>query len=103
MYALGWYTTLFVNSLSFPYIVGIFDLFLAEGQKVLFQFAIALLKSMQKILLAEGFEGVILKLKNLGKYLPVSPTELVTIAMEFTLSNKRMDKLSKEYDAQNEM
>ena len=65
---------------------------------VLFKVAIAILKSMQKELLKSNFDDAVLCLKNLQKYLTATPDELVSTALEFTISNKRMDKLSKDYD-----
>lgn len=98
MYSFGWYTTLFANSLDFPFIIRIMDMFLAEGMNVVFRVSIAILKLMQKELLKYQFDDVVLRLKNLNKYLTVSPDELIACAAEFTLSDKRMDKLSREYE-----
>ena len=103
MYAFGWYTTIFVNSLSFPYVIRILDLFLVEGVKVLFRISIAILKLLQKDLLQLEFDQIVLRLRNLNKVILVPPEELINCAMEFTLSDKRLEKLTKGYEKKNSL
>lgn len=99
MYAFGWYTTIYVNSLRFPYIIRILDMFFCDGFKVLHRIAIAILKLMQKVLLNAEFDVIVMKLNNLDKELTVTPEELVATAMEFTLSAKKLDKIKRDYQA----
>jgi hypothetical protein len=89
---------MFVNSLEFPYFVRIFDLFLAQGIGVLFRTSIAVLKIMQKDLLKSDFGQTMLQLKSLGQFLKASPEQLISCAKEFSLSEKRLAQLSREYD-----
>lgn len=62
MYAFGWYTTIYVNSLRFPYIIRILDMFFCDGFKVLYRIAIAILKLMQKALLNAEFDVIVMML-----------------------------------------
>jgi len=99
MYAFGWYTTIYVNSLRFPYIIRILDMFFCDGFKVLYRIAIAILKLMQKALLSAEFDTIVMMLNNLEKELTAGPDELIATAMEFTLSNKKLDKIKRDYES----
>jgi len=44
MYASQWFITIFTVNLKFEILVRIFDVFLLEGQKILYRFALAILK-----------------------------------------------------------
>uniref|UniRef100_A0A915E0A3 Rab-GAP TBC domain-containing protein n=1 Tax=Ditylenchus dipsaci TaxID=166011 RepID=A0A915E0A3_9BILA len=48
LFTLSWFLTVFVDTLSHKIYINIFDVFLCEGNKVLFRFALALLKSVNQ-------------------------------------------------------
>eukprot|EP01094_Clydonella_sp_ATCC50884_P027292 TRINITY_DN7794_c0_g1_i1.p1 TRINITY_DN7794_c0_g1~~TRINITY_DN7794_c0_g1_i1.p1 ORF type:complete len:449 (+),score=199.62 TRINITY_DN7794_c0_g1_i1:50-1396(+) len=97
MYSHDWYTTVF-SSLPFPYVIRIFDVFLAEGARVLFRVSLALLKSMAGDLVTLDLEGIMERLKNISKYVTVSPDEIINIAMSFKIPSKKIERLEKEYE-----
>ena len=54
MYATQWFVTVFAYSLPFEIVVRVWDMFLDEGNVVLFRVAIAILQQLQKRLLSES-------------------------------------------------
>ena len=99
MYATQWYATVYAISLPFSFVIRIWDIFLVHGFNVLYRVGITILKFMQKDLLKEEFEGIMKILRNLNKYLTVSPDEFINASLEFQLSEKRVQKISKEYES----
>eukprot|EP01095_Lingulamoeba_sp_RSL-Kostka_P006354 TRINITY_DN1991_c0_g1_i1.p1 TRINITY_DN1991_c0_g1~~TRINITY_DN1991_c0_g1_i1.p1 ORF type:complete len:181 (+),score=29.09 TRINITY_DN1991_c0_g1_i1:369-911(+) len=102
MYALPWYTTGHSIHLAFPFVIRVWDLFLAEGLRILFRVSIAILKLMQKELLKSDMENIlkILDKANIEKWLSANstPDELMNTAMEFsTITKKQITKLTKDY------
>lgn len=98
MYATKWYTCLYTISLPFDFVVRVWDVLLANGFEVVYRVALAILKFMQKDLLKLDFEGIMEKLRNLDKYLTDMPDEFISQVMEFKVSSKRIQKLSKDFD-----
>jgi TBC1 domain family member 10 len=99
MYATQWYATVYAISLPFPFVIRIWDVFLVYGFNILYKVGIAILKFMQRDLLKEEFEGIMKILRNLNKYLAVTPDEFINSIMEFQLSDKKLQKISKDYEA----
>jgi hypothetical protein len=98
MYSFTWYNSLFLDVLSFPYAVRVMDLFFAEGMKILFQVALAILKLLQRQLLQQNnLEGAVEILNTVQDNLHESPEGLINSLAEFPLSSKRLEKLIKEY------
>lgn len=97
MYATQWYTTIFSISLPFEFSIRIWDLFLVDGFKILYRAGLAILRLMQKDLIRVEFEGIMDRVRNISKYLTVTPDEFITTMMELNITTKRLNKLQKEF------
>lgn len=64
MYASQWFMTLFAYKFPLELVFRIFDIILAEGIDSIFQFALAVLKSNEKVILSLEFEALLDFLKN---------------------------------------
>jgi len=95
-YAAEWYTTLFVSRLPFAHVIRIWDIYFVEGVSILFKVSVALLKFYQNDLLKYPLEKIMEKLKNLSN-ITLSPDELITKALEISITGKKLEKLGKQY------
>uniref|UniRef100_A0A914KP71 TBC1 domain family member 2B n=1 Tax=Meloidogyne incognita TaxID=6306 RepID=A0A914KP71_MELIC len=67
LFTLSWFLTVFVDVLSHTVYIKIFDVFLYEGNKVLFRFALAILRLVElRLLECNSFSGVHTCLSNLS-------------------------------------
>jgi TBC1 domain family member 14 len=66
MYLLEWFMTLFVKSLNIDVSSRVWDLFILEGEIVLFRVAVALLKMIEADILHGTFEDIINAIKSVG-------------------------------------
>merc|ERR1711988_247645 len=64
MYASQWFMTVCIYNFPFSTVVRVWDIFLAEGVKIIFRIALALLKLNQEVLLSESFEQILHTLKR---------------------------------------
>lgn len=100
MYATKWYPTMFSISLPFEFTIRIWDLFMVDGFKILYRAALAILRLMQKELLKVEFESIMEHLRNVSKYITITPDEFVTVMMnDSNITTKRLAKLGKEFSA----
>ena len=98
MYASEWFICLFSRNLDFHTLVRIFDVFLLEGYKVIYRFALALLKSKENEFL-KGKDGLVSIMATLNKSMENTDVEnLFKIAFGFSLSRKDLDKLRNEFN-----
>ena len=98
MYASEWFICLFSRNLDFHTLVRIFDVFLLEGYKVIYRFALALLKSKENEFL-KGKDGLVSIMATLNKSMENTDVEnLFSIAFGFSLSRKDLDKLGNEFN-----
>ena len=98
MYSSEWFICLFSRNLEFNTLVRIFDVFLLEGYKVIYRFALAFLKIKEDEFLI-GKDGLASIMQTLNKcYENVDIENLFKIAFGFSLSRKDLDKLGIEYD-----
>ena len=98
MYSSEWFICLFSRNLEFNTLVRIFDVFLLEGYKVIYRFALAFLKIKEDEFL-KGKDGLASIMQTLNKcYENVDIENLFKIAFGFSLSRKDLDKLGIEYD-----
>lgn len=95
MFAADWFSTAYTYSLPFPFVLRVFDMYLCEGSRFLFQNALGLLKLMQAELLCSDFEDIVLKLKHITK-VSFTPDDLLKAALEFNVSHRRLSKLAAE-------
>lgn len=99
MYASEWFITLFSKELQFNTLVRIFDVFLLEGFKVMYRFALAFLKINEAKIIAESdMIGLMPLLKSIFEGVEVE--ELFNIAFRFSLSRDTIKKIEAEYETE---
>jgi len=98
MYASEWFICLFSRNLSFDILVRIFDVFLLEGFKVIYRFALAFLKLKEDEFLGakDGLVSIMNTCNNCLEHVDVE--NLFKVAFGFSLSRKHIDKFGNEYD-----
>ena len=98
MYASEWFICLFSRNLSFDVLVRIFDVFLLEGYKVIYRFALAFLKLKEDEFL-KAKDGLVSIMKTCNECLEhVDVENLFKVAFGFSLSRKQIEKYGNEYD-----
>jgi len=98
MYASEWIICLFSRNLSFDVLVRIFDVFLLEGYKVIYRFALAFLKLKEDEFL-KAKDGLVSIMKTCNECLEhVDVENLFKVAFGFSLSRKQIEKFGNEYD-----
>ena len=98
MYASEWFICLFSRNLEFQALVRVYDVFLLEGYKVIYRFALAFLKSKEDEFL-KATDGLPSIMQTVNKCLEnVDIENVFKTAFGFSLSRKDLDKLGKEYD-----
>eukprot|EP00435_Cladocopium_sp_Y103_P035676 s3053_g9.t1 len=92
-YATQWFLTLFAYSLPFPQLLRVWDNFLCRGMKFIHRVGLALLKEAKSDLLGQNFDGAIERLRFLCQRSQLSPEALVSLAMEFKVTNRFLSDL----------
>ena len=98
-YAADWFFSLFARNVEFNVLVRIFDTFFLEGFKVVYRFALAILKINEKEFVSRnsgGVDSIFIAITNCCKKLDVE--ELFKIGFGFSLSKKDIDGYEKEYE-----
>ena len=99
MYASEWFICLFSRNLEFKTLVRIFDVFLLEGYKVIYRFALAFLKLKEDKFL-EGKDGLASIMPTINDCYNIDDIEkLFKVAFGFSLSRNYINKLEKEYES----
>ena len=98
MYASEWFICLFSRNLEFNSLVRIFDVFLLEGYKVIYRFALAFLKLKEEKFL-EGKDGLASIMPTINECTEnVDVEKVFNIAFGFSISRKYIEKLGNEYE-----
>ena len=98
MYASEWFICLFSRNLDFKTLVRIFDVFLLEGYKVIYRFALAFIKIKEDEFL-KAKDGLISIMNNINKCLENPDIDvLFKIEFGFSLSRNDLNKLANEYN-----
>eukprot|EP00249_Psilotum_nudum_P022438 c28518_g2_i4 orf=618-1697(+) len=95
MYASQWFFTVFSYSFPFPLAVRIWDVFLAEGVKVIFRVGLALLRYCHDDLVKLPFEKLVHALRNFSENV-LNPDILLPMAYSIKVS-RRLEELRQEY------
>ncbi|XP_020702556.1 ecotropic viral integration site 5 protein homolog isoform X2 [Dendrobium catenatum] len=98
MYASQWFITVYSYSFPFPLALRIWDVFLYEGVKIVFQVGLALLTVCQNNLLKLAFEKLIHALRNFPEE-ALDPEKLLPLAFSIKVT-KRLEELKQEYEKQ---
>merc|ERR1719235_1049723 len=95
MYASQWFMTVCIYNFPFSTVVRVWDIFLAEGVKIIFRIALALLKLNQEVLLSESFEQIISTLKQAPSR--VDSEQLIRVGLNIKLKNKTLKDIENEW------
>ncbi|XP_015696022.1 EVI5-like protein [Oryza brachyantha] len=95
MYASQWFITVFSYSFPFHLTVRVWDVFLYEGIKVVFQVGLALLRFCHDELVKLPFEKLLHAFRNFPEE-ATDPDVLLPLAFTFKVSS-RLEELEKEY------
>ena len=98
MYASEWFICLFSRNLQFEALVRIFDVFLLEGYKVIYRFALAFLKLNEEKFLEgkDGLSSIMGVFKQIDENIDIEL--LFKVGFSFSLSRKFINNLEKEYE-----
>ena len=96
MYASQWFLTCYAVYFEMDVVVRIWDIFLVEGRKTLFRVGLAILKMLEKRLMAADLGDMFILFKDFR--LEVDVEVLLNTALgEFTFSKNALEKLEKEH------
>merc|ERR1719324_1954741 len=95
MYASQWFMTVCIYNFPFATVIRVWDIFLAEGVKIIFRIALALLKLNQEALLSESFEQILQTLKQAPSR--VESDALIQVALSIKMKNKTLKDLEGEW------
>merc|ERR1712194_531417 len=95
MYASQWFMTVCIYNFPFSTVVRVWDIFLAEGVKIIFCIALALLKLNQEALLSESFEQILQTWKRAPSR--VESDTLIMVALSIKLKNKMLKDIESEW------
>ena len=97
LYSSEWFLCLFTKDLKFKYVVRIFDVFLLEGFKVIYRFALAFLKLREKYFIQSN--GIMETMNALHETLDNVDVETIfNVAFGFHLSKDQIKKYEAEYE-----
>lgn len=96
MYASQWFITVYSYSFPFPLTLRIWDVFLFEGVKIVFQVGLALLTVCQDDLVKLAFEKLIHALRNFPEE-AMDPEKLLSLAFSIKVTEK-LEQLKQEYE-----
>ncbi|CEP19478.1 hypothetical protein [Parasitella parasitica] len=101
MYTSQWFMTLFAYRCPLDLVFRVFDLLFVEGSHIILNFALALMKKNQQVILSLDFEslldffsGTIFDAYKENAY------DFAQDAYKFDISTKQLAKLSKQYEAE---
>ena len=98
MYASEWFICLFSRNLEFKSLVRIFDIFLLEGYKVIYRFALAFLKLKEDKFMA-GKDGLASIMQTINECTEnVDIDKMFKIAFGFSISRNFIDQLGNEFE-----
>merc|ERR1719277_2027143 len=98
MYASQWFMTVCIYNFPFSTVIRVWDIFLAEGVKIIFRIALALLKLNQEMLLSQPFEQILQTLKRAPSR--VESDTLIQVALSIKLKNKTLKDIQTEWQTQ---
>ena len=98
IYASEWFLCLFTKDLKPSILVRIFDVFLFEGFKVIYRFALAFLKLKEKAFI-NNKKGIFYSMNTIKLlFNDVDIDELFKVAFSFSLSRSHIKKYEEEYE-----
>ena len=98
IYASQWFLCLFSKDLKPNILVRIFDVFLFEGYKVIYRFALAFLKMKEKAFI-NNKKGIFYSMNTVKQLFDdINIDELFKVAFSFSLSRTHIQKYEQEYE-----
>lgn len=92
----AWFVDIFIsNQPTFETLLRIWDVFLHEGQKFVFRFALALLQREEKALLKKDFGDIIMHIADAWRVL--DPDAVLKQTFKMKLTHRMLEKLEKEF------
>lgn len=95
MYASQWFLTLFAVYFEIDVVVRIWDIYLVEGKKMIYRVGLAILKLMEKKLLAAELGDMFVIFKDIRT--EVNKDQLLKTALGFGFARSLLTKLEAEY------
>jgi hypothetical protein len=97
MYACQWFISLYSVVFSFDILVRIFDIFLLEGDKILYRMALAIFKyNEERLLKAKSFDAIMGMMRSLYENIKVD--EIMSYAYKFSIAKSHLIEFDKMYD-----
>ncbi|GAA5797752.1 hypothetical protein HPULCUR_003146 [Helicostylum pulchrum] len=93
MYASQWFMTLFAYRCPLDLVFRVFDLVFVEGSQIAINFALALMKKNQQVILSLEFESLLEFFSSIHD----NAYQFVQDAYSFSISPRLLQKLSKQY------
>ncbi|KAI9252532.1 rab-GTPase-TBC domain-containing protein [Helicostylum pulchrum] len=98
MYASQWFMTLFAYRCPLDLVFRVFDLVFVEGSQIAINFALALMKKNQQVILSLEFESLLeFFSSNIFDAYKDNAYQFVQDAYSFSISSRLLQKLSKQY------
>ena len=97
MYATQWLLTVYTSSFKFDLVTRVWDVFLAEGWKIVYRVMLALLQHASPLLMTLNFEETLAYFRELPNQ--VDANKIMDIAFSIPLRKKHLAKHEKEYKA----
>jgi hypothetical protein len=98
MYSSQWFMTVFCNCLKFNILVRFMDTFLLEGDKVIYRFALAILKiNQEKLLHCKSFEDGLMSFKDF--YKNINEENIISTAFDFGFVRKDIESYKNKYES----
>ena len=96
-YALQWFLTLFAINLEFKVFVRFLDIFLLEGEKVIYRFGLGFLKLIEKDMLPlkDSSDFILIFFDKLYKH---KIEDIFKVPFKFKFTRKHINKLKKKYE-----
>ena len=95
MYSSQWFLTLYAIYFNIDVVVRIWDVYLVEGKKTIFRFALAILKLCEKKLMSAELGDMFLIFREFRN--SVDKDLLLKTALDFRFSRTAVDKFDREY------
>lgn len=96
MYGSQWFLTCYAVYFEIEVVVRIWDVYLVEGKKTIFRVGLAIMKILEKKLMAGELGDMFALFRGFRDEVDVEVL-LKTALEEFTFSKKHLDKLENEY------
>lgn len=95
MYAAQWFITLYTYNFPFEFVTRVWDIFQAEGWKIIFRIALALLREGKDELLGRDFEHLMAYFHDLPT--TVDASRVFKRAFQIPLKTKQIQELEQQY------